>query len=222
MGHYSIDLGIHPDATGGHKGSVGDPFPMQIALVEGKLLKDPESGRYKDFQPTKLASFYQIRAKDIIIFRIFETTSVSTAQNPVLEDVKSVQIRFTDLIGNPADKPWKIAEKGFDAILASTQQLSLAFTSKPEGMYLPCWFEQGSPNGLVTYEVAPPKNLKDPDSLLFSVTVETTRIVGSELNTFYHQDDPEMVVSPDESPGCEKAAEDCLPAQVPVIAAMSL
>jgi hypothetical protein len=212
---YSIDLGIHPAITGGHKGSDDDPYPLQIAMTEGILLQEPESGRYTGFTPNAPASFAQIKAGDIIIFRVFNTTSICPNLGCSLVTVDSLTVKIYQYDGREADEPWKRESDRATIDKSPNHERSLTFTSKPrEGMELPCHFERNSSKGIVAYEIMPAT--KWPVPYLFSVYVKATLTTGSKgTGTFYFHDDPEMVIGPDEDPPIGG------PDQSPDIAAMS-
>ena len=202
---YSIDLGINAKATGRHAGSTDDPFPLQIALTQGTLTQDPGTGS-TIFTPAALASFNQIHGRDIIIYRVFDTTKISGDGVRQLLDVNLCVFDFTTMDGSETSKPWPSDRPSSFYLLGD--QLSLAFTSIQGGMELPCYYQRDSTEDIVTYTVTNP--LK-PIPYLFSVQVETTIATTPELTgTFYYQDDPEMVVSPDEGPPCSEAHADQL------------
>lgn len=198
--HYSIDLGIHPDATGGHAGTAKDPCPLQVAVTKGTLLQEQEDGPYNGFKPEALASFAQIKEGDVIIFRVFETRSLCI---PIggrrLQDVDSVEVLFTELDGRWIPAPWKRNEDVATITQCPDDQISLAFASAPEGTKLPCYFQQDSVNGIVTHTIMKSAT-GHPVSYLFSVQVKTAVETTTELQTCYYQDDPEMVIGPDEDP----------------------
>lgn len=195
MGDYSIDLGIHPDATGGCTGSdEKDPYPLQIALTKGTLVV--ENDRYTGFTPTGLASFNQIWSGDRIIFRVFDITPVAGAGDRSVQDVISFTITFNTLKGSKTTAPWE--PKVGTISRSSDDQVSPAFTCGTKILKLPCYFQRDTLDGIVTYTVLPP-NTKNPIPYLFSVQVETR--LDATSTRYYHQDDPEMVVSPDGGPG---------------------
>lgn len=210
MNHtYAIDLGIHPDATGGKSGThKDDSYPLQIALTQGTLAQDPLTGQMI-FQPEALASFAQIKLGDILIFRAFDIAKISGGSRQLL-DVSSLKISFTKLDGSESSKPWPGDEdRPFSRF--ETEQLSKAFTSKLGGMKLPCYYQRDGSNGIVTYTVMM-LGVTQPLPYLFSVVVETTLGMTETTGTFYYRDDPEMVVSPDEEPGCgeeDRALDQC-------------
>jgi hypothetical protein len=200
---YSIDLGINAKTTGRHEGSLEDPFPLQIAVTEGTLVQDPETSLTL-FKPSALASFYQIQGGDSIIFRIFDITKIAGKGVRQLVDVSLCVFNFTAIDGSSeASKPWP-SNEAFP-FYRFGDQLSLAFTSIKGGMGLPCYYQRDSTKGIVIYTVTNPP---EPVPYLFSVQVETTIATTSELTgTFYYQDDPEMVVSPDEGQGPQSLRE---------------
>ena len=199
MSHYSIDLGIHPEATGGKSGThEDDAYPLQIGLTQGTLVQ--ENGRYTGFTPDALASFGQIKVGDIIIFRVFDTRRIFPAiGSRSLQSVGQLKVAFTDLNGGePPEKPWQ--GDGNFPISRFDDQRSLAFTSVPGGMDLPCYFQRynSQEQGIVTYTVSSTDN---PVPYLFSVHVEATiAATPNDTWTAWFGDDPEMVISPDERP----------------------
>jgi hypothetical protein len=200
---YSIDLGIHPDATGGRSGEdekIENAFPMQISLIQGTLV--PKSGRVTGFTPDGLASFHQIRVGDVIIFRIFDTRSIGPTVGRSLQGVGLLKATFTDLQGNETSRPWQ-GDENFPIAEFGAHQLSRAFTSKLEGMVLPCYhqcYQKDRPDEIVTYTVLPTTRKYIP--YLFSVVVEAKLGMAPEtIERFYYRDDPEMVISSDDRPG---------------------
>src|SRR5262249_39784086 len=94
--------------------------------------------------------------------------------------------------------PWNSGQS-FAAVSPRTNQRSLAFTSVPGGMDLPCYFELDSSDKIVTYTVT---SVDQPVPYLFSVIVKTLlETTPEDTATCYFRDDPEMVVSPDGGPG---------------------
>jgi len=200
---YSIDLAIHTEATGGRSGKKQpehECYPLQIALVRGTLI--PEGGPYTGFEPEALASFHEIKERDTIIFRVFDTRAISHKFGRSLRGVGPIELAFTDLQGRLKSKgPWR-RDEGLSMIKFDENQLSLAFTSARGGMSLPCYHEyQERPDEIIVYTVDRPE--RESDSYLFSVIVAAR--IGEhpdpkQLETFYYKDDPEMVISPDGSP----------------------
>jgi hypothetical protein len=199
---YSIDLGIHPAATGGRAGKdekLENAYPMQIALTQGTQIQ--KSGRVTGFTPVALASFHQIKVKDIIIFRIFDTGWICPTMGRSIQSIGLLKTTFTDLQGVETSRPWQ-GDENFPVAKFGTHQFSKAFSSLPGGMELPCYHQydpERGPDEIVTYTVKPVT--RNYDSYLFSVVVEAHLGMAPEtMERFYYRDDPEMVVSPDEGP----------------------
>jgi len=204
MSDYSIDIGIHPDATRGCTGSHMDPYPLQVALAQGNLIQDQQSGLYTGFTPTALASFNQIVVGDKLIFRVFDTSPIWPAGERSLKDVRSLEATCKGLLGDDLVIPWANNDEA-PFFKASTAQPTLAFTSMSQQVTnLPCFFEMvaDGTNGIVVHEIS--LSLKQPGStktvllLLFSIVIRAKLDSDPYNRTYYYQDDPEMVISSDE------------------------
>lgn len=192
MAIYSIDFGIDVYATNRASGTRSDPYPLQLALSQGNLIKDPK-GRLVDFVPTGFASFLQVKGNDLVIFRVFDITSISGGGDNELSNVNFIETSFAMRngagigIGSPA--PWSAASPV--AGVNPSKSHSLTFT-RGGGDDLPCYFQWN--DGIV---VNPLSNPDAAVSYLLSFLIQAAVQVSDEERTIYFRADPEMVVSPD-------------------------
>jgi hypothetical protein len=214
--HYSIDLGIDANATAGASGTESDPYPLQIGLTAGALVQG-SNRQYHDFLPKALASFTQMRSGDVLIFSVFNITSIGSKGDRSFMAPQPIQIKLTSLDGT-SESPLTLNSALLAGLSPARNQRSLAFATKPDTFW-PCFFQLNASDGIA---VNPIGQVTSPASFLLTVTVPVVLMdPAGVLATFYFQADPELVVSPDEGPGSETALEERAPGQPPAIAATS-
>lgn len=218
MATYSIDLGIDANATGCALGTKDSPYPLQIGLTEVVPIRDPSTGQLISIAPKALASFTHIQSGDVVVFSIFNITSIGSKGGKSFTAPQPFQVTFKCLDGKEKS-PWGFMDLA-GRVSECKEQKSLTFALPPATeCSWPCFFLLNESGGIASNKVA-----KVPERISYLLTVLIpvclAGVDSTELS--YFRVDPEMVISPDGGPGGDPTGnEDPAPDQSTAIAATS-
>lgn len=190
---FSIDLGIDPSATHGHKGSELDPYPMQMSLCTGVFDGDG------NFVPSALSSWFMFQSSDQeaqadrLVVRVFDLGS--PANDCSFGTPSQLHLYLANLDGTPATTPWTPVAAATTCEMESGPRQSLCY-QKPDGeCSYPC-YKPMIGGTLLSYHLYPAVSPARRFLLTAKIVAQVVNQENPTGATIHFLSDPEVIVSP--------------------------